>query len=156
MKFFAVFAGYLTLIITFFIVLETVMRYFFSLPITGQVEITRMMLPYVFMLGFAYALLENKHIRMEMLVNKIFNEKGRIYVEGLTAFLGLVFSTFCLYSSWIYSWKSFLIRETMMAPITLPFWLLKFGITFSFILIVIAYLAIFASMISRYRKIPVN
>ena len=123
---FMVICGFWIIGLTFLVVLDVTLRYFFSSPIPGGVEATELILPYIVFLGLSYTLHVDGHVRVNILLNK-FPRFFRNSAETLDCLIGIAFFGCLTYFGALHFWESFRILEFMMAPIKLPWWVGKFS-----------------------------
>lgn len=111
------------LIATFGVV---VLRYGFNLGAQGIQEAVVYLHATVFMLGFAYTLKHNGHVRVDILYQKLRPQRQAMVDLVGTAFLLLPMAGFILYSSLDYVAFSWRLKEGSPEPGGLPFvYLLK-------------------------------
>ena len=60
-----------TLIITFMITLDVMMRFLFNAPLPASWEISEVAMPYIVMFGFAFTLSTGSHVRVTILVDRL-------------------------------------------------------------------------------------
>ena len=117
--------GMLVLVMTFLIVIDVSGRYFANKPLIGAVDVSRLLLSFVLFWGFAYALHRGAHVRVTLLYKYLPHKKP---LEIIVCVGGLLLIGFLTYSSWGFFWDSWIIRETMRAPVDLPRWLAKLAL----------------------------
>lgn len=112
--------------LTFLVVLDVTVRYFFSSPIPGGVEATELILPYIVFIGMSYTLPADGHVRVNILLNK-FPKFLRNSADSVDCIIGIAFFGLLTYFGTLHFWESFRILEFMMAPFKLPWWVGKFS-----------------------------
>ena len=110
--------------LTLMIVADTFFRFVFATPFPASVEISQLIQPYVVFLPLAYALAAGSHVRVTLLTERMGGplRKGAAFVSYA---VGLVFFSTMAYMSWLNFWESFRINETMLAAVTLYWWIGK-------------------------------
>ena len=83
-------ASFLILALIGIIVFEVLSRYFFNAPTKWSNEISQYLLAGVVMLGGAFCLVHNEHVRVDIFYRN-FRRKNRVFVEVLTCLLVLSF-----------------------------------------------------------------
>jgi TRAP-type C4-dicarboxylate transport system permease small subunit len=110
----------------FMIVVDVFLRYVFNSPLPASVESSELIEPYVVFLPFAYALFADRHVRVTLLISR-FPARIRLAAEIFAYLLGFAFFAILCYYSWEEFWQSYVIDETMLAAIRLPWWAGKFS-----------------------------
>jgi len=91
----------------------------------------------LFLLGAAYALKEDSHVRVDVLSSRL-SDKGRAWINILGTILFLIpFSVFAIWLSWPAVRNSWVVRETSPDPGGLPRYPLKALILVCFVLLVL-------------------
>jgi len=73
-------------LVTLLVCTDIVMRYFFNKPIQGSLESSEYGLLFLTLLAAAWLVRKNKHVRMELLVNKL-KPATQAYINGITSIL---------------------------------------------------------------------
>jgi TRAP-type C4-dicarboxylate transport system permease small subunit len=109
-------------------VVDVFLRYFFSAPITGATEVSRLLMIIIVFPALGWAAIDRAHIRVDLVVSRI-PARVQAIIGSITFFIGLV--TFC-----IITWQSFLEaavvnRQTSLLHISFtPFyWVMSAGFT---------------------------
>ena len=103
--------SWLTLVMVLVTFLVVVLRYVFNLGWIWLQESVTYMHALVFMLGAAYTLGEDEHVRVDILYNR-FSERGRAWVNCLGILLLLVpFCGLILFTSWDYVASAWSVHE---------------------------------------------
>ena len=113
---------------------DTVFRYVFSSPFPATVEMSQLMQPWVIFLPLAYTLATGSHVRVT-LVTQRFRGRARLFVELISFGVGIVFFALILHVSWQFFWRSFSVDETMLAAISLRWWIGKLAMPLGIFLI---------------------
>ena len=114
----------LTLFVAMAIVYEILMRYTFSLPTVWASESTVFACGLVYLLGGAWTLLEDKHVRIDMLYAKI-SPRGRAALDCFTYLFFAFYIAVMLRATTIYAYESVALRETTMTPWDPPIYPMK-------------------------------
>jgi TRAP-type C4-dicarboxylate transport system permease small subunit len=108
-------------------VVDVFLRYFFSAPITGTAEISRLLMIIIVFPALGWAAIDRAHVRVDLIVSHIPPRLQAIF-GSITFFIALV--TFC-----IITWQSFLEaavvnRETSLIHLSFtPFyWIMSVGL----------------------------
>ncbi len=106
-----------------------------SLNLTPATEVQWYLFSLIFLLGAAYGLNHDVHVRVDVLYERL-SKKGRAMIDlvGTLVFL-IPFSLVMLYVSWPAVSNSFSIREMSPDPGGLPRWPIKIVILVSFVLL---------------------
>ena len=118
------------------------LRYFsrglgLSMNLTPATELQWYFFSLIFLLGAAYGLNQNVHVRVDVLYEKL-SAKGRAWIDLVGSLLFLLpFSIVMLYVSWPAVRSSFSIREMSPDPGGLPRWPSKIVILVSFVLLLL-------------------
>ena len=114
----------LTLFVALAIVYEILMRYAFSKPTVWASESTVFACGLVYLLGGAWTLLEDKHVRIDMLYSKV-SPRGRAALDCFTYLFFALYIVVMLYATAIYAYESAALRETTMTPWDPPIYPMK-------------------------------
>jgi TRAP-type mannitol/chloroaromatic compound transport system permease small subunit len=124
----------LTLFVAGAIIYEIVMRYFFGKPTVWSAESTVFACGIVYLLGGAWTLLEDKHVRIDMLYVKV-SARGRAILDCITYFCFALYILVMLRATAIYAFESVQLRETTMTAWDPPIYPLKVIMTVSLALL---------------------
>jgi TRAP-type C4-dicarboxylate transport system permease small subunit len=108
-------------------------RFLLSQPLLGQVETTRILLVYLAFVGLAEAEAGGGHVRLGLL-DPLLSPRARALRECLVQALATAVAAVVTGSAAVLAWDSFRVGETMIAPIPLPAWLARLGVTIGFLL----------------------
>jgi len=100
------------------------MRYAFSKPTVWASESTVFACGLVYLLGGAWTLLEDKHVRIDMLYAKV-SPRGRAALDCFTYLFFAFYIAVMLYATAIYAYESAALRETPMTPWDPPLYTVK-------------------------------
>jgi TRAP-type C4-dicarboxylate transport system permease small subunit len=126
------------LFVTLVVTVDVSGRFFFSRPLPGSVEMCQLLLPWIILPGFAFALLRDEHVRVT-LVSDRFPAKAKVYVNAVMFLLGGIYFVAITIYGIVYFWESFKINEYLMAPIYLPWWASKLALPFGTFFFAIEY-----------------
>jgi len=112
---------------TLIAVSEVIMRYVFNSPTTWAWDVNVQLFALMVVFGAGSTLFRGGHVAVDLVVNKL-SPKKQILLK-LIAYAFFIFSVgVIVWQSWIFSWRSVLIREkasTLLSPVVYP---LKIGI----------------------------
>jgi len=133
------------------LVYDTVMRYVFNVAVEWSYDISYMLYGIIFMLAIPHVEYLNKHVRIEVLYNKL-SYRMRLVVDIIGfLFVYLPVSIVLLYFGWKFFYQSYIIKETsgasMWSPPIYPF---KFIIPLTGFLLTLQTLS---ELIKRFRKV---
>jgi TRAP-type C4-dicarboxylate transport system permease small subunit len=130
-----------TLFVTFLIVTDIFLRFFFNRPLPATWEISEVIMPYIVLFAFAYALTTNVHVRVSLLTDRL-PKKGRITCDMVSNLLSLGLCLMLTYWSGLRFWTSFLSGEEILAAVKIPWWIGKFGMPAAFATFGLRYIVI--------------
>lgn len=123
-------------LVIFVVLYEVIARYWFSSPTQWANELMLMGCAFVYLAGGAWVLQGNKHIRMELLYDKL-SERGKALMDLVTSiFLFLYLGFFTIISGKL-ALESLILKETTGSSWDPPFYPIKILFTLSVVLIVI-------------------
>ncbi len=112
--------AWLTTLLMVIICIDVMMRYLFSMTETWILELEWHLFAILFLLGSSYALLHNKHVRVDVFYEKYSNSiKDLVNAIGVVVFL-LPWAIVVLVHGWDYMANSFSFREGSPQPNGLP------------------------------------
>jgi len=119
-----------------FVVLSTMLdvflRYFFSKPIMGVIELNQCMMPVMVFMAIGLTQQKKGHISVTILLNRI-KAKYRIFLELGAYILAFGFSVLFGWETWLDAMKAFKINDSVLIGIKeMPIWWSKFSIPFGF------------------------
>ncbi len=121
----------ITLFVTIMLVADISVRFLFGKPLPASYEISEVLMPYIVMFAFPYALTMSIHVRVTLLTDRL-SRKAQLYCEILGNTLSLIMCVLLTYWSWLRFWESFLIGEEILAPVSIPWWIGKLGMPIAF------------------------
>ena len=144
-------AGWLNFILVVLICMDVFMRYVFSNSQEWMLELEWHLFALVFLLGGAYALQADQHVRVDVwYARQDERTKAWVNLAGTVLFL-IPWCLIVIYTSFRYAENSFLINERSPDPGGLPArYLIKFSITIAFCLLLLQALLI---IIKNFRTV---
>lgn len=129
-------SAWLNLALVLLICLDVVMRYLFGFTSNAVLELEWHIFGLIFLLGSAYTLQEDKHVRVDVLYHS-FSEKRKAIVDIFgTLFLLVPWCLIAVTTCYNYAANSFYIRENSPNPGGLPAWyVIKYLVLVGFILL---------------------
>jgi len=140
------FAGGVMLALGVLVTVDVILRYIFSHPIPGGAESTELFLDYIVFLGLAYALLMGGHVRVTMILDRL-KPRMRLGAESLDCIIGMACFGLLSYVSYLHFWESFIVREFMMAPVKLPYWVGKLAMSIGYSMFCLQFFFLFLGFI---------
>ena len=128
--------GVFVLVLMFLIVIDAGGRFLFNRPLQGAVEISKVVLAWILFLPLAYALVQGTHVQVTILLMRL-PRRPHLVADTAIAILSLGFFALAIYAGWLLFEDSFRVRETMAAPIWIPFWLAKAALPIGSLLIAV-------------------
>ncbi|MGQ0549982.1 MAG: TRAP transporter small permease subunit [Armatimonadota bacterium] len=122
-------AGWIILLLTFSMAYEVFSRYLFNVPTTWAFDLSLMLYGAYFMLGSAYTLARNAHVRGDIFYRN-FPPRTQAIID-LTLYIVVFFPAMLalIFVGWNYFTQSFSIRETSaFSPYARPIYPLKAAI----------------------------
>jgi len=120
-----------TLFVTIMLVTDIGLRALFGKPLPASFEISEVLMPYIVMFAFPYALTTNVHVKISLLT-QIFSKRVQLYLHIFAGAISLLTCILVTYWSWLRFWASFIIGEEILAMVSIPWWIGKFGMPFAF------------------------
>ena len=109
---------------------EVFSRYIFNNPTEGADEIVRFCNVYILFLGLGYALRENAHVSVELLV-RFFPKKLMNLIAIITNIIGIAIALSLTYEGWLmfYDAYEFSLKsvEILRTPLVVPYLVLPWG-----------------------------
>ena len=123
-------------LVIFVVLYEVIARYCFNSPTQWANELMLMGCAFVYLAGGAWVLQSDKHIRMELLYDKL-SERGKALMDLATSvFFFLYLGLFILVSGNL-AWESLKLKETTGSSWDPPFYPIKIIFALSVILLVL-------------------
>ena len=124
----------LGLFVAVVIVYEILMRTVFMRPTVWAAESTIFACGLIYLLGGAWTLQEDKHVRIDMLYNKL-SPRRQALLDCLTYLFFSLYILVMLYATWIYMAESVRMRESTTSAWDPPIYPMKIAMTASLILL---------------------
>ena len=141
----------LSMVVAFIITYEIVMRQVFVKPTVWVAEGTVFGCGLLYMLGGAWTLLQDGHVRVDMLYHGL-SRRRKALVDCLTYFAFLLYIGVMIWASWHYVADSVRLREHTMSPWDPPIWPLKVAFLVSLIMLLFQQTAKFVRDLYYLRK----
>jgi TRAP-type C4-dicarboxylate transport system permease small subunit len=125
--------------VTFMIVTDIFLRFFFNKPLPASWEISEILMPYIVFFPFAYTSTINAHVRV-ILVKELMPQKIRLRFDIISNIICFVMCAMLTYWSWLRFLESFMAHEEILAAIKLPWWFGKMAMPIGMGMFTIRYL----------------
>lgn len=128
--------SWLSVILVMIIVIDVILRYSFSITSAASFELEWHLFAAIFLLGAAYTLKEDKHVRVDVFYHR-FSEKTKAWVNlGGTILLLMPFCMVAFGESLSFVQSAYKLGETSPQPGGLPArWIIKSTIPIGFLLL---------------------
>lgn len=123
-------------VIVLLIIIDVTGRWLFNSPLPGCTEITAACLSYVAFMSYAYGLITNAYVKVEVFYLR-FSPKLRIVIDIITSLCGLVVFCVLLSGGCRMFLISFQANELMPASVNFPYWLPKLFVPLGSLLMVL-------------------
>lgn len=130
--------SWLNTLLVLLICFDVMARYLFSSSSAGIVELEWHLFSFIFLLGAAYALLHDRHVRVDVFYQN-FSEKKKAWVNLAGTLLFLIpFCLITIYTSWKFTANAFAMQEGSPDPGGLPSrYIVKAAIPIGFFLLLL-------------------
>ena len=128
--------GVLVFFVSTAIVYEIIMRFLFRRPTVWSNESTVFACCMVYMLGGAWAMVEDRHVRIDVFYHNFSIRKRAIVDICMYPFFAL-YVIVMLWASSNYAWESIKVRETTMSPWDPPLYPMKIVMTLGLVLLLV-------------------
>jgi TRAP-type C4-dicarboxylate transport system permease small subunit len=129
------------LLVTFLIVTDVFLRYFFNRPLPATWEISEILMPYIVFFPFAYTLTLDAHVRVSLIKERL-SPRVQLSFEIITNLISFLLCVAITYWSWLNFRQSFAIGDEIMAAIRLPWWVGKMSMPIGMGLFAMRYLVL--------------
>ena len=130
--------SWLTLLLVLVVCFDVVSRYIFKSSSVGVQELEWHIFAVIFLMGGAYTLMHEKHVRVDIIYSRLSERKKALINLAGTIFFLIPFCLLIIFSSFDFVWNSFTIGESSPDPGGLPFrFILKAVLPLSFIFILL-------------------
>ena len=126
----------LMLMVVFVIVYEIIARYVFHSPTQWGTESMIMGCALTYVMGGAWAIQSEKHIKMELFYGKL-SQKAKAIIDIITYFFFVLYIGMFLWASTKYSWQSFQLKETSASAWDPPIYPIKIALTLGVLLVLL-------------------
>jgi TRAP-type mannitol/chloroaromatic compound transport system permease small subunit len=153
-----VFSAWVAVLLVLIVCIDTILRYFFSITRTWVVELEWHMYSVIFLLGAAYTLQKDKHVRVDVFYQG-FSAKKKSIVNAIGHIVFLIPWCYVILStSYRFVWTSLMIGEGSPNPDGLPYrFIIKGMILIGFgLLLFQAFVSIFKELSNLFDKSPIN
>ena len=126
----------LSIVVAFIIFYEIIVREFLRSPTTWVSEATVFGCGLLYMLGGAWTLKQDGHVRVDMLYHGL-SRRGKAIIDCVTYFAFLLYIAVMIWAAWQYMLQSIAVRETTMSPWDPVIWPLKIALVVSLIMLLL-------------------
>jgi len=126
----------LSLGVAFIITYEIFMREVLVLPTRWVAEATVFGCGLVYLLGGAWTLKQDGHVRVDMLYHGL-SRRGKAIIDCVTYFAFLLYILVMIWASWLYMMQSISVWESTMSPWNPAIWPFKIVLVVSLILLLL-------------------
>jgi len=142
-EFIGKYSSWLTTFLVLVVVYDVVLRYAFNISSVGMQELEWHVFAVLFLMGAAYTLLKDDHVRVDLFYSK-FNEKQKAWTNFVGTLLFLIpFILIVIYTSANYVNNSFVLSESSPDPGGIPArYILKSFIPLSFFFLLLQGIAL--------------
>jgi TRAP-type mannitol/chloroaromatic compound transport system permease small subunit len=129
----------LMLLMMFNVFIDVVLRYFFNTGSIAMQEMEWHIFSIMFLLGIAYALNDESHVRVDFIYDNL-NSRKKAFINIFgTIFMLIPFAILIVYGSYEFVYDAYEYGEISEDPGGLTHrWIIKFMIPFSFIILIIS------------------
>ncbi len=139
-------------VVVVLIVIDVVGRKLFNHPLPGSTEITAACLSYIAFMSYAYGLITNSYVKVEVFYLR-FPRTLRIIIDIFTCLCGLLVFYVIIKGGWAMFYKSFVAKELMPASVDFPYWLPKMFVPLgSFFMIIQCFIQCLGSICKFIEK----
>jgi TRAP-type mannitol/chloroaromatic compound transport system permease small subunit len=126
----------LSLVVALIIFYEIIVREFLHSPTTWVSEATVFGCGLLYMLGGAWTLKQDGHVRVDMLYHGL-SRRGKAIIDCVTYFAFLLYISVMIWAAWQYMLQSIAVRETTMSPWDPIIWPCKIALVASLIMLLL-------------------
>jgi TRAP-type mannitol/chloroaromatic compound transport system permease small subunit len=120
-------SSFLTLLVSGLVMYEVILRHFFHLPTLWGNESTIFGCAVLYVLGGAWTLSEDVHVRIDLVYGKLSTRQKSI-IDAVTYLFFALYMIMLFFASAKYAWKSFLVREGTSSPWNPPIYPIKIAL----------------------------
>lgn len=114
-------SGYAVLAMTLLITMDVILRFAFNAPTKFATETSEYLLIVAVSMGLAYTLRERAHIRIDFVVSRLPKQAAN-WLQPITSFLALIFTSVLLWLSWRQFLTSFTLKTTSRTGMDVVLW----------------------------------
>jgi len=111
----AAFVSFFVIVIMAILVIEVVARYVFNSPTIWANQLSILIFGGFFIMGGAYTLMNDGHVRMDLIYNRLPSDRARAIMDLITSSLFFLFCGVLLYKTVPYCWEATLTGERVTA-----------------------------------------
>jgi len=126
----------LSLVVAFIIFYEIIVREVLKSPTTWVSEATVFGCGLLYMLGGAWTLKQDGHVRVDMLYHGL-SRRGKAIIDCVTYFAFLLYIAVMIWAAWQYMLQSIAVRETTMSPWDPVIWPFKIALVVSLVMLLL-------------------
>jgi TRAP-type mannitol/chloroaromatic compound transport system permease small subunit len=126
----------LALVVAFIIAYEIFVRQVLVKPTVWVSEATVFGCGLLYLLGGAWTLKQDGHVRVDMLYHGL-SRRGKAIIDCVTYFAFLLYIAVMIWAAWQYMMQSIAVRETTMSPWDPVIWPLKIALVVSMIMLLL-------------------
>ena len=126
----------LALVVAFIIGYEIFVRQVLVKPTVWVSEATVFGCGLLYLLGGAWTLKQDGHVRVDMLYHGL-SRRGKAIIDCVTYFAFLLYIAVMIWAAWQYMEQSIAVRETTMSPWDPAIWPLKIALVVSMIMLLL-------------------
>jgi len=126
----------LSLVVAFIIAYEIFVRQVLVKPTVWVSEATVFGCGLLYLLGGAWTLRQDGHVRVDMLYHGL-TRRGKAIIDCATYFAFLLYIVVMIWAAWQYMLQSIAVHETTMSPWDPPIWPLKIALVVSLIMLLL-------------------
>ena len=126
----------LSLVVAFIICYEIFVRQVLVKPTVWVAEGTVFGCGLLYLLGGAWTLKQDGHVRVDMLYHGL-SRRGKAIIDCVTYFAFLLYIVVMIWAAWEYMLQSIAVRETTMSPWDPVIWPLKIALVVSMIMLLL-------------------
>jgi len=126
----------LALVVAFIIAYEIFVRQVLVKPTVWVSEATVFGCGLLYLLGGAWTLKQDGHVRVDMLYHGL-SRRGKAIIDCVTYFAFLLYIAVMIWAAWQYMLQSIAVRETTMSPWDPAIWPLKIALVVSMIMLLL-------------------
>lgn len=118
------------------IIWEIIFRYFLHKPTSWASEVTLFLTAYVTILGAAWTLLERRHVKIDLIWEKL-PPRGRAITDAVTFLFFALYMVMMIWASSKFAWQSICLREGSGTPWNPPVYHMKAAFTIALVLLLL-------------------